>query len=464
MGFIVAIEPDAKTVKDIVQNWDGLAKSLNHKILTFDNLASFQDEFKKTENAAQIITLLMLPAETLTANPIEFINELKTTYGCEILISLFDNPKYGKNIDKWPVQNFLFKPFDLTILKEHTRFALLKNQKVQTEFVHTTMAKAEIESLRKFKIIQLTEFGFKINKASPLNLGEVYKFYHPLFMNQKQQNVWARVISTQDNSFELLFCQINSVVLAQVRKRILAAGTRVRGAVWPGRVTSPNTLLAIHLNFNEQGQTAILTDLISRNFSNVLFIDKKYLKPVGNAKVDLVISDTEYTKSEVESHFGLGVTYIQIVTKPLPRAELEARFSLETIRIEKPLDKAILVKLIKQLFPQMAETDPSPLITINFEEQILQSSMMELDEYSEAAFGFKQSVPLPLDTVLDIALSQDDETLMKEMKAKVHYVDDSPKSSGAYYHQLILFGMKDEFLKLIRLWTLRKHIQTNQAP
>ena len=89
--------------------------------------------------------------------------------------------------------------------------------------------------------------------------------------------------------------------------------------------------------------------------------------------------------------------------------------------------------------------------------------MMELDEYSEAAMSFKAPVPLAVDSILDIALSQDDETLMKEMRAKVHYVDDAPRGDAGYSHQLILFGMKDEFLKLIRLWTLQKHIQKNKS-
>lgn len=463
MGYIVAIEPDAKTVKDIVENWAGLAKNLNHKILTFDTLDAFKAEIKKPEHVNPVVALIMLPAEAVPAAAVEFITALKTAYNCEIIVSLFDSPKFAKVIDQWPVQNFIFKPFDLTILKEHTRFALLKNQKVQTEFVHSTIAKAEIEALRKFKIMQLTEFGFRINKAFPLITGEVYKFYHPLFTNQKQQNCWARVMASTEAGYDLLFCQINSGVLAQIRKKILAAGNRVKGAVWPGRVTAKNALVAIHINMSEEGQNAVLTDLITRNFANILFIDKKYLRPVGSAKVDLVITDTPYQKSEIENHFGLGVTYIQLSAKPLVRPELESRFTIETVRIEKPLDKAILMRVIKQLFPLITELDSTPLLTINFDEPLMQSSMMELDEYSEAAMSFKAPAPLSIDTVLDIALSQDDETLMKEMKAKVHYVDEAPRGDTGYSHQLILFGMKDEFLKLIRLWTLQKHIQTNKG-
>ena len=462
MGYIVAIEPDAKTVKDIVENWTVLAKNLNHKVLTFDTVDAFKAEIKKPEYVNPIIVLIMVPAEAIPANSIEYINELKAAYSCEIIVSLFDSPKFAKIIDQWPVQNFIFKPFDLTILKEHTRFALLKSQKVQTEYVHSTVAKAEIEALRKFKILQLTEFGFRINKAFPLITGEVYKFYHPLFANQKQQNCWARVMATTDAGYELLFCQINSGVLAQIRKKLLA-GSRVKGALWPGRVSTKNAMVAIHINMSEEGQNAVLTDLLTRNFGNILFVDKKYLRPVGSAKVDLVISDTAYQKSEIENHFGIGVTFIHLNAKLLARPELESRFSLETVRIEKPLDKAILVRVIKQLFPLIAELDPAPLMTVNYDEQLMQSSMMELEEYSEAAMSFRAPVPLAIDSIMDIALSQDDETLMREMKAKVHYVDDSPKGDTGYGHQLILFGMKDEFLKLIRLWTLQKHIQTNKG-
>ena len=461
MGFIIAIEPDPKTTKDIVENWAAIAQSLNHKVLTFQTLAAMEAEWTKPEMQPLQIALIMIPAEPLPANPLELLSALKTKFNCEILITLFDNPKITKNLEQWPVQNFIFKPFDLTILKEHTRFALLNNRKVDTKFVHTTAAKAEIESLKKFKIVQMTEFGFKITQASPLAIGSIYKFYHPLFQNQKQQSIWARVVSAPENTYELIFCQVNAPVLAQIRKRIVAAPSKVRGATWAGRISARKMSISIFINLSEQGQSAGITDLINRNFININFIDAKDLTP--GSPVDLVISDANYEKKDIEANFGTSTTYISIVTKPLKREELEGRFALETVRFEKALDKALLMKLIKQLFPFLKEKDPAPTITINFDEHILLSDVLSVSAYSEAAISFKNSVPTPVGTFLVIALSQEDETLVKEMKAKVHFVSEKPDKEQFYEHQLLLFGMKDEFLKLIRLWILQRHIHSNKG-
>lgn len=466
MSFIVAIEPDPKTVKDINEAWGELSKLLNHKVLICQDLNAFNTEWAKPEYEKQTVALIVVNAESVATNTIDALNGIKQKYQCDVLVTLFDDPKFAKNADTWPVQNLLYKPFDLTILKEHTRFALLKNQKVQTQYVHTTRSKAEIESLKKLKSIQLTETGFKIAKMYPFVIGNVYKFYHPLFANGKSQHIWGRVVSETDASYELLFCQLNPIILSSIRKKIVGATTKIRNAVWTGRHNSMLTKISICLNIAEEGQNAAIADLLQRNFENINFLDKKDLK--GRAKVDLLITDVVYEKRQLENQFEPNLTYVRLTPPPIPlkpikRVDLEERLTMEALRLEKPLDKAILVKMVKQFFPLLKEKEPQQVITINFEEPLMLSILIEVDEYSEAAVGFKQNVQIPTDTMLDITLSQEDESLLKEMKAKVHYVDDLPNGNGIYYHQMILFGMKDEFLKLIRLWTLQRHIQTNQG-
>src|SRR3989338_396306 len=461
MSYIIAIESDPKTIKDINEAWGDLSKSISHKLLIFNDLKSFKTEWDKPDKLNQVVALLIIQAEAISTNPVDTINALKEKYSCDVLVTLFDDPRYTKIADTWPVQNLLFKPFDNTIFKEHTRFAILKNQKVQTEYVHTTAAKAEIESLKKLKSLQLTEFGLKIDKTLPLTLGEVYKFYHPLFSNNKQQHIWGRVVSENESSYELLFAQLNPVTLGSIRKKIVAAQTKIRNAVWTGRSTSPLMKLVICINLTDEGQNAIVTDLLQRNFEDISFVEKKDLK--GRAKVDLLITDVPMDKRQLDNQFESGMTIIHFITnKPIKRSELEERFAFDTVRLEKPLDKAILVKFVKELFPLMKQKDPAPMITIAFEEPLLLSTLIEIDEYSEAAIGFKLMSQIPLDTMMDIALTQEDEGLLKEMKAKVHFVDEKPRGDKTFYHQLILFGMKDEFLKSIRLWTLQRHIINSQ--
>ena len=457
MSFIVAIEPDPKTAKFINEAFAELAKLLNYKVIVSTDLASFKAEWAKPEYKEKTIVLMIINAESVATNTAEAITALKETYKCDLLISLFDDPKFVKNADVWQIQNLLYKPFDVTILKEHTRFALMKNKKVQTQYVHTTRAKAEIESLRKLKAIQITETGFKIAKTQALIIGNVYKFYHPLFANNKQQHIWGRVVSETDAAYELTFAQLNPVILSAIRKKIVGANTKVKNAVWTGRNTMSSTKIIICLNISEEGQEATIADLLQRNFEDISFLDKKELK--GRARVDLLISDVQYEKRQLENSFEPNLTYIRLIpNKPIKRVELEERFAAEAVRLEKPLDKAILVKMIKQLFPLLKEKEIQHTITISFEEPLMLSTLIEVEEYSEAAVGFRQATRIPPDTMLDITLSQEDESLLKEMKAKVHYVDEQPNSTGTYYHQMILYGMKDEFLKLIRLWTLQRHI------
>ncbi len=462
MSFIVVIEPDPKTVKDITEAYAELSKTFGYKVLIFSDLAAFKTEWLQPEFKEKIVSLLVVNLESVLPNTVENITALRHLYQCDVLITLFDDPKNSKNSDTWPVQNLLYKPFDLTILKEHTRFALLKSQKVQTQYVHTTKAKAEIESLKKLKALQLTETGFKIGKIQPLLVGHVYKFYNPLFTNNKHLHIWGRVVSENESAYELIFCQLNPVILSSIRKKIVGATSKVKNAAWTGRNQTNTTQVLACVQITEEGQNAVVVDLLQRNFDAITFVDKKDLK--GRAKVDLLITDTNFEERQLENQFEPDMTYIRLMpNKPIKRIDLEDRFRHETIRLEKPLDKAILVKMVKQLFPLLKEKEPQHNLTITFEEPLMLSTLIEVEEYSEAAVAFKQSSPIPTGTMLDITLSQDDESLLKEMKAKVHYVDEKANGSGTYHHQMILYGMKDEFLKLIRLWTLQRHIQTNQG-
>ena len=119
---------------------------------------------------------MSVAAEEIKGDLITSLNELKTQYKCQVLLTMFDDPlKPLKKASTIPVQNIIYKPFDLTILKEHTRFAISLGKKIKTLYVHTTQVETAIESIKKFKIKEFSEFGFKIEK----------NYYYEYYMNLK---------------------------------------------------------------------------------------------------------------------------------------------------------------------------------------------------------------------------------------------------------------------------------------
>ena len=187
MPYLVAVEHDAKCADDISASWKDLATELGHEFLLFNTLLEMRTELKKPEHLEKTLTLILLPVAEIQqdpkADPALIIAALKEEFKCDILISSFDDPLKPLRCKTWPVPNIIYKPFDMTILKEQTHFALNPAVKTTTKFVHNALSEGQIEVVKKFGLTQLSEFGFKIDKSYLITVGQVYKFYHPLFLN-----------------------------------------------------------------------------------------------------------------------------------------------------------------------------------------------------------------------------------------------------------------------------------------
>lgn len=463
MPYLIAIESDPKCHKEIKENWADLTKELGHEVLLFKSLAEFTTEFEKADNVNKTILLILVRYEELNkADPTKHINELRAKHKCEILLSVFEDPMRPlKKSSQLPVRNIIYKPFDLTILKEHTRIALFHGQRVRTQFVHSTQVNAEIESLKKFRILQLSEFGFKLDKLNKLELNKPYKFYHPLFSNKKQQHIWAKLSSETDKEYELYFCQMPNTVLSQIRKKVATTSQKVKFPIWTGSEVNDQFKLTVVIQLNDEPTVKALEDLLNRNFKNITFVPSKDLDPKQKATIDVLITETEYEAKTIETQFTQKPHIIRVYDKDLTRHEVESRFEVEAMRVEKPLDRAYLVKIFKILFPALLGKEEIQRITVQMDELTSQSDVIKIQEFSEAAILFTDTVKHNIDEIMEIALPQDDEANLHEMKGKLHFVAEKYNNDKEklYQQQMVLFGMKDEYLKIIRLWALQKYIE-----
>lgn len=464
MGCLVAIETDPKCCKEIEESWKDISKENAHSVHIFKSLTDFAVEFSKPENSAKLVLVLMVSHESLGKEPEKQLTELKEKYKCEVLLSLFDDPlKPIKNLDNYPVHNVIYKPFDLTIFKEHTRFSIFPNQNIKTQYVHTTSSKNKFELLKKFKITQLSEIGFKIEKNFILDLNKHYKFYHPLFLNKKQQSAWAQVVYEDATHYELIFSLLGNTPLSQIRKRVAASTHKVKSPNWHWIEKNKKFAIKIYLQLDDEAISKSLEELILRNFKEIQVIHKKQVKPNEKIQTDIAITEANYDKNSLKSDFTEPPKIIRLFPDLISNRDvLESRFEYETYRIEKPADKSFLVKAIRTLFPSVKENEPFQLVTVHMEEYVTLSEEILVTEFSEAGITFNYPKSIPSSELLKIALPQDDETQIKEMKAKIHFVSPNMDNEKLYLHQTILFAMKDELLKLMRLWTLQIHIKKNK--
>lgn len=463
MPYLIAIESDPKSHKEIKESWAEVSKELGHEVLLFRSLAEFSAEFAKPDYINKILLLILLNIDELNkADPAKHIEELKAKHKCEIMLSIFEDPlKPLKKSSELPVRNIIYRPFDLTILKEHTRIALFHGQRVRTQFVHSTQVNAEIEAIKKIKILAISEFGFKLDKKYPLEKNKAYKFYHPLFANKKQQNIWARMVSESDTEYELYFCFMPTVVLSQIRRKVATSTNKVKFPIWTGSEVNDQFQLQVLLQLSDEQTVKSIEDLLGRNFKNITFVSTKDLDPKTKTQIDVVITDVEYDAKTIENQFAALPVIIRVYDKDISRVELVARFEIENIRVEKPLDKAFLVKIFKIVFPALLGKEEIQRITVVLNETISLTQIIKIQEFSEAAILFSDTTKYELDQVLEIAMPQEDEANLHEMNAKIHYVapNFNNEKEKLFQQQFVLFGMKDEYLKIIRLWALQKYIE-----
>lgn len=476
MGYVVAIERDPKCFKEIQDSWSEVTVELNHEMSLFSSLTDFQEFMTDPENESKKPLLILIAIEELrlllpeTEDLETKIQKLKELYGSEIMISLFNDPvKSIKNIETLSVRNVLYKPFDLTILKEHTRFALSHGKLVKTQHVHTTQTETIIEHLKKFTLLEVSEFGFKITKKYPLEKNKAYKFYHPIFSHRKTQHIWARMINETDTHYELFFCQNTNAVLSQIRKHIASSKNKVKTPQWIGVSDNTQTNLKIALQTDEKTAEAI-QEVLNRYYQGLTFIN---CLDVGSAdassgssttliEADVLITDIKHSDSSLQTQFSNQPLIIRLFDENLTRLELKPRLEVEYLRLEKPADRSVLIKLFHLLFPKIAVSDEVLQLTAVVNEITALAEVIKIKEFSEAAMLFSDKHIHELGEVIEIALPQEDENHLQEVIGKVHFVSEKPEQDKLTLQQFVLFGMKDEYLKTMRLWSLQKHIEKNQ--
>lgn len=479
MPFLVAVEPDTKCADEIRQSLKEISEELGYELILSPTLEELRAVLKTSEKLNQALLIALIAIEEIKSSnpkdtPADIITALKEELKCDILITSFDDPLKPLKPKNYPVPNIIYKPFDLTILKEQVNFALAPAKKVQTKYVHNAQIESEIEIIKKFKLLELSEFSFKISKDYELKVGEAYKFYHPLFENKKNDNTlmhtWARVLSETDEHYSLFFCQIMPVVLSQIRKRVAASEQKTKHPEWPPPnlshyAHSEVASLQVAIELTNDDLIENLKGLLDRNFKNISYIDLESSAPVANKSppqlptCDLLITATEYDLNAVQARFtGQPPITVRLTDETLDRKTLEKRWMVETLRSDTHIDKAHLVKLISLLFPFVPEGEEAiQRISIQTDEMISLSESVKAHEFSELAITLSSPRPYQIGDLIDLSLPQPDEYDRKEIKAKAHFVDPK-KTNEAHQAQFVLFGMRDEVLKELRLWTLQQHI------
>lgn len=465
MGLIAVVEKDPKIAELLLEALEPIAKQLNHGAVKFGSFLEL-DQHLQQATAAHEMAMVILDLELIQPVSEEALLDIKTKYKCELIVTGFYDPLQPfKKVETWPIINLIYKPFDQSVLKENLKFGLQLGKKLNAELVHTVKESLKIEKIRRHQFTVLSDFGFKFKSKSEFEIGKAYKFYHYIFKDQNKLSLWAKPLFVENGEYHFIFATPKASVISHIRQKITATTEKLKKVDFKGLEKNKEIKkIAVGLELFEEADFQKLSDFFSRHFPQIeaTAIPKDF-KP-GNKSYQLIVSEISYKANELEAKFGKDVLYFHVNNETFKDAQTaEETLAFEAVRITKPIDRILLSKLIQSFFPKIEDQDPFITQWITVPEEALLSETVIASDFSEVGFTYARDKVLAPSSYQEFALSQEDETELKPIKAKIQQADEKPNQEGLYPHQIVFYGIRDDILKKIRLWMLQTHIQKKKS-
>lgn len=462
MPYLCLIEPDEKTAAQVGQMIEPLLKEKNstfiHGTTTVDLEEKIQAENKQPPEP---VLLLIVAVELNNLKNDYYLKDLKDKFKTDVVVIAFEDSNCPRHlITSLPVENVIYKPLDAAIMFEHIRFAMTKSDLVKTTAVHSLSEKCEIEKIRRFDLVGLSDFGFICKSDSKMDVGQFFKFYHPLFQNGTKQSAWARLVAIADEHLYFIYCCPNLTITNLLRKRVADSKNKLKTIKWKGfEHPQPMTAITLHICLAEAEEKQKLLDYFQRKFPKVTVVDWKPNAKDPKVDTNLVITDQVMTKKSIEQYFIKIPLIFTVAPLPTARKDIQSLLEIEAARFQYPIDRNFIGKIITSYFPDTEELDPSVATWIGSDSKLLNSLLVEVTQLSEAAFVYNRTPVLERGSLQEFAIPEDDENDLKPILAKTQFTADKPGQDQTFTHQIVFFGIRDASLKKLRLWMRLRHIQ-----
>lgn len=461
MPFIGLIEPDEKTSLQVQTTLEPFCKEKSCKFLSFKATTELDAWLAKEGNTEETCILLIMHIALNDATNEFKIRAAKDKYKTDVVALAFEDEKVpGYMILSLPVENLIYKPLDPAILFEHVRFAVQKSDLLKPTAVHSLAEKCEIEKIRRFEIIGLSDFGLICKTPSELQVGFVCKFYHPIFLDKLKQSAWARLIAKDGDLHYFVYCNVENNFTNLLRKRIIETKTKAKTIEWRGythetKIPAPR----IYLQLGDQDEKQKLIEYLGRKFPGYVVTDWKHNPKDPKTEIEMLITDQVWSTKLLEQTFTKKPIVVGVGRATAKDPEIRASLETDFIRMSYPLDRNFLGKTLASIFPDSAETEPATATWITSEQKLLQSEPIEAHQLSEAAFTYNRNPVLARGSLQEFAITEDDESEIKPILAKTQFSVEKPNAEGNFTHQIVFFGIRDSSLKKLRLWMRLRHIQ-----
>lgn len=411
------------------------------------------------------------------------------------ILTAFDSPEFDiKLAEERIINNVIFKPFDKLILKQHLEYALTGRHPLENASTVATMKiNSTIEMLKEVPFESLTEWGFRTINNHEIAIGKVAKYYDDLFQTDHKRGLFATCISCKELSEKSFLCEFSflGADLAQVQKirRHILSNKAHKQTDFANAQGQPFHILICE---DDQNKANDLKLLLEEKFDKVLVEAYTSLAQLAS---DLEDKDTLHRR-QLPAHFDLVIANLENFHEEGPKKweQLSKAFTDRSKKMngtEKAPDIAVFTNqkqtaeqirtlltwskevfffpwdrlyLVRKLLVQWPALTPKT--TTQFNElheggNLKVANPVEITQISEGGLILKYYRGITIGAFREFILWRPDELVVPEIIGTCNYTEKDPNGE-AFLNHFVFFGMKDTFLKHVRIWLLDAYIKQKE--
>ncbi len=413
------------------------------------------------------------------------------------ILTAFDSPNFDiKLAEDRIINNVIFKPFDKLILKQDLEFALIGHQPIGSSATVTSIKiNSTIEMLKEVATHSLTEVGFTTINNHEIQIGALTKYYAKPFQTDGKKSVYAYCKSCKEISEKEFLCDFHFFAadnqqISVVRKHILQAPTHdnegaqnTHGAQARILILDEDVSLSMDLKI-------FLTDRFSNSEVFVYNNLAQFLSDLGDKDTphrqqlpvgfDFVFSNYEFFEFEKQPRWEQICQNLKDRAKRLGQPELpmpslfmisRKKVPLDEIRemgswtkdiFFTPLDKGYMAKKLVSEQSGLANKTPVTIASLKESQTLKVANPVEITQISEAGLVMKYYRAISTGAFREFILWRPEETETPEIIGTVNFHEEDKTTQEFFYNHFIFFGMKDHYLKHIRLWLREAYIKQKE--
>ena len=413
-----------------------------------------------------------------------------------LILLAFDNPDFDiKLAEDRIVNNVIFKPYDKLILKLHLEYALTGRHPVKTETVASTQVTSKIEMLKDAHFENVSELGFTTLNNHEISVGAIRKYYADIFKTDEKKSVFAACRSCVEVSPKEFLCEfdffgMDNKQIQLVRKHIQEDFHHEKNDLMNSYLRDMKVLVLNEESGNAENFKAYMNERFTGcevfTYSSLgqLLSDLQDKETANRktlpAKFDFVFATLGFFELEIEKRWEQidknlsdrakkssldpslkPVVYLFSKNKLSPDETLTFSSWARDIFFM-PLDRAYFLKKVFNQNVHLGQVE-GVTITKRKERGLLKvANPVEITEISEAGLIMKYPRSIGIGSFREFILWRPRELETPEIIGTVHYAEEDKGTPGTFLNHFVFFGMKDQYLKHIRLWLLDVYIQTKE--